>query len=144
MAAYPSMQDETAVRQLVKDCVRAWNRRDSIAWGQPFSEDADLRTPYGSKLRGRAAIVQRFQEPPCAGIQLELHIESVRFIRADVVCIEAVSRLVSNPDRTDLPFEQVISAIVAVKNNDIWRIVVFSNAGIPQKGAGDYGGSSAV
>ena len=128
----PTMQDIAAIRQLVKDCAQAWNRQDSIAWGQPFAEDADLRTAYGHKLSGRAAIVQQVQESQCRGIPMELHIESIRFIRADVACVEAVSQLL----QADIPFEQVISAIVAVKNDDIWRIVIFNNAGVLPKGAG--------
>jgi uncharacterized protein (TIGR02246 family) len=126
----PTMQDIAAIRQLVRDCAQAWNRQDGIAWGQPFAEDADLRTTSGSKLRGRAAIVQQVQESQCRGIQMELHIESIRFIHADVACVEAVSQL----HQADIPFERVISAIVAVKNDDIWRIVIFSNAGILRKG----------
>jgi uncharacterized protein (TIGR02246 family) len=126
MGVLHTMQDDVAIRQLVKDCTNARNGRDAYAFGQPLAEDADYRTIWGTKLHGRTAIIQKLFDTGCKGVRLETQIESVRFIRPDVACVEAISSL----NNTDIPFEKVVSAIVAVKENGEWRIVMFNNAGI--------------
>jgi uncharacterized protein (TIGR02246 family) len=125
MGVLYTMQDDAVIRQLVRDCANAWNKQDGVAFGQPLAEDADYRTIWGIRLHGRAIISQMIFDAPCRGVRLETQIEGIRFIRPDVAYIEATSKL----HNATIPFEKVVSAIVAVKANGEWRIVTFHNAG---------------
>jgi uncharacterized protein (TIGR02246 family) len=129
MPVQPTMHDEVAVRQLVKDCTDAWNRHDAIAYGQPFAEDASYRMISGRRIQGRAAIThaqREFFDAQGKGSRIETRIESIRFIRSDVAFVETVSHLYSVVS----PLEAMVAAIVSLKVNGEWRIVIFSHVGV--------------
>lgn len=123
MGSRHTMQDVAVVRQLVKDCANAWNRRDVYAFGQPLAEDADYRTIRGIRLHGREAITQKIFDADCRGARVEIHIDGIRFIHPEVASVEVIGRL----HNTSSPFEKVLTTIIVVKTNGEWRIVTINN-----------------
>ncbi len=129
MSMKPTMQDETAVRQIIRDLEAAWNNRDGHAYARSFAEDAHYRVIWGFAVEGREAIAQGHQEifdGRYRNSRLEMQIENVRFLRPDVAYVEASSHL----HNVDMPFEKAIATLVAVKENDQWHAMTFNNAGI--------------
>lgn len=135
MGINPTMQDEVAIRQIVRDLASAWNRHDGQAYGRAFVTDADYRVIWGFKVKGRDAIVEGHQQifdNQYRNSQIEINIEQIRFLRSDVAHVETTNHL----RNVELPFEKSITAITMTKENDEWRIATFNNAGIlPQQGA---------
>lgn len=129
MTSNPTMQDEVAIRQIVKNLEGAWNRRDIHAYSRVFWVDADYRVIWGFKVKGRDAIVEGHQQifdNQYRTSQIEINIEQIRFLRPDVVHVETKNHL----RYVELPFEMSITAITMTKENDEWRIATYNNAGI--------------
>lgn len=133
-----TMQDEVAIRQIIKDLQTAWNNRDGHAFARPFLEDAGYRVIWGFKLVGREEIARGHQDifdNQYRNSRLEAVIENIRFIRPDVAHIEVIFRL-HNADAV-LPFEKSIASIVLTKTDGVWRAVTLNNAGILPRSSGE-------
>ena len=135
MGVTHTMQDEVAIRQIIRDLESAWNRHDGKAYARPFVEDADYRVVWGFKVEGRHAIAEGHQQifdNQYHNTQIEMNIEQIRFLRSDVAHVETTNHL----HNVELPFEKSIAALILMKENDQWRIATFNNAGIlPQERA---------
>jgi uncharacterized protein (TIGR02246 family) len=86
--------DETSgVREQCKEFVTAFNRHDGKAMASVFAEDADMVTPAGQLVKGRAAIEQAIvadhTKGPLREASLEVKDEPVRFVTPDVAVSDA-------------------------------------------------------
>jgi uncharacterized protein (TIGR02246 family) len=134
--AQHTMQDEVALRQLVRDIVSAWNKADGRAFARGFAADAEFRDVYGQKAFGRETIAQgqqRLFDTVLRGSHIEIELATLRFIRSDVVYVETLNRL----RHANNPFSLTIGASIAVKENGMWQIVTCNNAGILPDASGD-------
>lgn len=129
MTVTHTMQDEVAIRQIVKDLEAAWNNRDGQAYARPFEEDAEFRAVWGFKVEGYQAIAeghQRIFDNQYQHSRMESRVESMRFIRPDVVRVETTNVL----HNVDIPFEKAIASLILTKKQGEWRIATLNNAGI--------------
>jgi uncharacterized protein (TIGR02246 family) len=129
MSVAHTMQDEVAIREVIKDLQMSWNKADGYAFARVFTEDSEFRTIWGDKVNGRTVIGQGHQQlfdGALRGSRIELEIAGIRLLRPDVVYAEIISRL-QHPSN---PFLYSIVTLTLVKANDEWRVVTFNNAGI--------------
>lgn len=124
-----SSTDETAVSALYHALLAAWNRRSAADYAALFDEQANVIGFDGSQMDGRAAIESEleriFKDHPTAAYLGK--IRGVRFLTPDVVLLRAVAGMRS-PGQTDLtPAVNAIHTLLALKQPDGWRIVLFQN-----------------
>jgi len=131
---HPSVNDEQAVRQIVKQLEDGWNAHDGKAFAAPFAADADYVVVNGSKLKGREAIEQGH-----AGIFTTIYKEShnsgtvtsVRFLRPNVAVAHVEWNLEISPGDEKA---KAISTLVLTKDGAKWSIAAFQNTPIRTAG----------
>lgn len=129
MPALHTMQDEAAIRQLVRDMESAWNRADSYAFARVFVEDGEFRSVWGQKVYRREAITEDHRHlftTQLRNSQIEVQIAGIRFLRQDVAYLETISQI----HHENNPFAWTIGAAIIIKEAGIWRIVTLNNAGL--------------
>ncbi len=131
---HTSVNDEQAVRQIVKQLEDGWNAHDGKAFAAPFAADADYVVVNGSKLKGREAIEQGH-----AGIFTTIYKEShnsgtvtsVRFLRPNVAVAHVEWDLEISPGDEKA---KAISTLVLTKDGAKWSIAAFQNTPIRTAG----------
>ena len=82
---------EESVREVVKDCMDAWNKHDAKAFALLFAEDADFTNWTGQGATGRDAI-ERYHEPLFATRFKTSHQTTenikVRLVKPDVASLD--------------------------------------------------------
>jgi uncharacterized protein (TIGR02246 family) len=121
--------DETAVRDLYRQQLDGWNRRDAATLAALYAEDANVVGFDGTPIDGRAEISAHFRQI-FADHQTATYvgkIREVRFLAPEVAVLRAVAGMVP-PGQSDLnPNVNAIQTLVAVKHDGQWRIAVYQN-----------------
>jgi uncharacterized protein (TIGR02246 family) len=84
--------DVAGVRQSCEAIVTAWNKHDAKSVAAVFAEDADMLTPDGRLVSGRAAIEKAFADDYTGALRessLQILKEPVRFPTPDVAVSDA-------------------------------------------------------
>ncbi len=124
------MEDqEQALRQVVSELERAWNRGDSLAWTALFAEDADLIHILGGHLRGEASIERAHRaifDTIYKGSILRYTVEKIQPIGPEVAIVFLFAELhIATPGVP--PGLQARPTLVAQRVGDTWKIVAFQN-----------------
>src|SRR3954465_10053094 len=128
-ASSTSQTTTEAVEATYRDLIRAWNDRDATAFARLFADDAYLIGFDGSQMEGRAQIEtelgQIFADHVTAPYLAR--VEGVRMLAPQVALLRAKVGMVP-PGQTELnPAANALQSLVAVNNDDEWRIAVFQN-----------------
>jgi uncharacterized protein (TIGR02246 family) len=121
--------DETAVRALYRALLDSWNRRDAAGYAALFAENSQVIGFDGSQMSGPAEIASQlgsiFSDHLTATYVSK--VRAVQFLGTEVAILRAVVGMVP-PGQSDLnPNVNAIQTMVAAKDADTWRIVLFQN-----------------
>jgi uncharacterized protein (TIGR02246 family) len=120
---------ETEVRDLYKQLLDSWNRRNAADFAALFEADGNQIGFDGSQVNGRTEIGSHL-----SGIFADHmtaayvgRVREVRFLTPEVAILRAVVGMVP-PGKTDInPATNAIQSLVAVKHQSEWRIALFQN-----------------
>lgn len=121
--------DETAVCDLYRELLEAWNARDGDRFAGAFAEDGECIGFDGSQMIGRAEIAPTLRaifadHPTAAYVAI---VRSVRLVGAGTSILRAVVGMVP-PGRTDINLAvNAIQTLVAAKSDDAWRIALLQS-----------------
>jgi uncharacterized protein (TIGR02246 family) len=119
---------ESAVRDLYRELMEAWNDGSGEAFAAVFTEEGDLIGFDGVRFKGRREIApfhQRLFETFLKGTRLVGQVTDMRFLSPEVArCTPAAARCCSvRPARE----RDSIQTLVAVKRDGEWRLAAFQN-----------------
>lgn len=121
--------DEEALRQIVAELEAAWNRKDSVAWAELFSEDADFIHILGGHFTGRDAIEQghrKIFDTVYKGSTNKFEVEKIRFAGDSVAIVFVFGTLkVVQPDLP--PQINARPTMIVERRDGGWKIVTFQN-----------------
>jgi uncharacterized protein (TIGR02246 family) len=121
--------DEVEVRELYRQILDGWNKRNAEAFAVPFAVDGESIGFDGSQLVGRTEIVstlrQIFADHPTAPYVSK--VKSVTLLTPEVAVLRAIAGMVP-PGQSELnPAVNTLQTLIAVKSDGQWRIVLFQN-----------------
>lgn len=129
--------DETAIRDLLRRLMEAWNRGDGNAYAAQFTEDADYIAPDGTHLQGRQATAQLHQrlfDTVLQGSQLERQrVKSIRFVTPEVAIVHGTSGVRWRWQSKVTPRRMSIQTYVAVKQAGQWRFTAYHSCRIQRR-----------
>jgi uncharacterized protein (TIGR02246 family) len=119
----PAAADEAAVRTLLDQANRAWERGDATAYAALHTPDADLIDFRGIHAVGRQEIVDLLQ-PAFDGVlkntRVEAQIVDLRFLAPDVAIFHTEGKIAPVGDDS-------VQTFVATKDANGWQIAAFQN-----------------
>lgn len=120
---------EAAIHALYQQLLDNWNKRSAHDYAALFAEDGNVVGFDGSPLNGRAEIESElrriFADHPTAAYVGK--VRGVRFLTPEVVVLRAVVGMVPRGQSDLNPAVNAIQSLVAAKQDDQWRIVLFQN-----------------
>ena len=124
-----SSGDEAAVRRLYEDLIAGWNAKDAGAMAAPFAAGGAVIGYDGSEQTGRSELEAEmrriFADHETAAYVAK--VKSVAFPSADVGLLRAIVGMIP-PGRSELePARNAHQTVVAARQDDGWRIVLFQN-----------------
>lgn len=125
----PLSADEQDVCGLYHQILEAWNDRDAGAMAALFTEDGDMIGFDGSQFKGRAGIATHLDEV-FTSHRTGTYVGKVkygRFLGPDVAVINAVAGMVLFGESDINPALNTIHTLVAVRQNDAWRVAVLQS-----------------
>jgi uncharacterized protein (TIGR02246 family) len=130
-------RNEELIRKMYADFTAAWNTHDARAMSLSYTHDGDHVEPDGTIAKGREgveALLAKQHASVFKTSQLELTIEDVWFITADVALIDGTYTLAGArlPDGTDLGTRTGRITAVFLKERGEWAIAA-SRLMIPTK-----------
>jgi uncharacterized protein (TIGR02246 family) len=121
--------EEAAVRELFRELLDCWNRRDAAGFAELFEEDGFSVGFDGSQMDGRAEIAAAIGEIFADHVTAAYvgKIRTVRFLAPEVALLRAVSGMVP-PGQSDLnPATNTVQSLIAVGRGGRWQIAGYQN-----------------
>ena len=129
MTAAAEAEWDNATRELYKQLLEAWDKRNARNYALLFASDASLIGFDGSQVNGQlqigahvSEIFTHHQTPRYVGI-----VREVRLIAAEVSLLRANSGLIPSGKEEIDPALNAVQSLVAVKKNGNWKIALFQN-----------------
>ncbi len=126
LPAQESTEDQEAVSALATQWAEAWNRGDTQAIGDMYTDDADYIDTAGQAFKGREAIEASFAELMSTvfeGTKISIQMSASRFIKPDLVVGDSNWEITGLPEvEGEAPPSKGITTIVAVKQDGEWLI----------------------
>jgi uncharacterized protein (TIGR02246 family) len=126
---YSPSTDETEVRMRYQQLLEGWDKRIAEEMVEPFTKDGELIGFDGSHIAGRAEIASHLHQIFTDHLTPTYvsKVRGIRFLSPEVAVLNAVAGMVP-PGQTDLePKLNAVQTMIAVKNEDKWRIALFQN-----------------
>jgi uncharacterized protein (TIGR02246 family) len=149
-----SLEDRTAIANIISKLEAAWNAGDGVAFGAPMAADADCVTIRAEHYRGRDAIAAGHSaifRTLYAGSTIHYTLQSVRLLRTDVALVH-VKTVLDAPTGPLAGRHSATFSAVLTREAEGWQVAAFHNTlappgdGTPANltiGAGDLRGISA-
>jgi len=120
-------REEKKIRELYNAFEDAWNAHKIDVMADMWGLDGDHQEPDGHIAKGREdvrALFRKQHDTVFKNTVLDLSIDSVWFITADVVLVDGKYSLVGivGPDGKDLPGRQGHLTAILLKEGDKWQI----------------------
>ena len=120
---------EAAVRELYRQILETWNKRNARDYALLFASDGSLVGFDGSQVNGQldigahlTEVFMHHQTPRYVSI-----VSEARMLGTDVALLRASAGLVP-PERDDIdPALNAIQSMVAVRRGGTWKIALFQN-----------------
>ena len=120
---------EAAVRELYRQILETWNKRNARDYALLFASDGSLVGFDGSQVNGQldigahlTEVFMHHQTPRYVSI-----VSEARMLGTDVALLRASAGLVP-PDKDDIdPALNAIQSMVAVRRGGTWKIALFQN-----------------
>jgi uncharacterized protein (TIGR02246 family) len=111
--------------------IDGWNQGNGQAFASPFTEDADYVIIDGMHIKGRETIAfghQHIFDTVYKGTRMEGHVESTRFLSADIALLHAGMVLqIPNQAGIIVSEQPATQTIVAIRQTDGWGFTAFQN-----------------
>ncbi len=134
--ANPRAQDETAIREKLKQMNDGWKTRDAELFAKPFATDADYVVVNGMHAKGREEI-EKGHTAIFTTFYKDSHnvatVKSVRYLRPDV----AVAHVEWNLEfkvNGETKKGHAVNTMVVTKDGGKWSIAAFQNTAIEAQG----------
>ena len=121
--------DENAIRANVEQLVKGWNAKSGVEFAKPFAEDADYIVINGRQIKGREIIARGHQsifETIYKNSTLSLTIDSIRFLRPDVVVVHVSGSMKITEGNSTRSGEAKMTHVMT-KTGGKWEIAAFQN-----------------
>ena len=112
--------DESAIRDLFAQNAAAINQRNPAAAAATYTPDGDIWVANGPHVTGVAELREHFERAhPSPDEELEIRVDSIRFLSADVALVESSST-------STLPTGATagLATLILVRNDSGWKIAV--------------------
>jgi len=121
--------EDAAIEILHRQLLTFWNNQNGVGMASLFTEDANVIGFDGSQMNGRLQIEtelkQVFANHMTAGYVWK--IEEIRFLNSQTALLRAIVGMVP-PGKKELnSATNAIQTLIAIKQNDIWKISLFQN-----------------
>lgn len=124
------MTDDAALRALFERMCQAWTDGNAQAYGDCFTPDSDYVSFDGTRVAGRAPMVEahdRLFRGVLTGSSLVGEVESIRYLGDDVALVHATGSVLV-AWRSRLPKRRLSrQTLVAVRTGDGWRFAALQN-----------------
>lgn len=121
--------NSTQIEKLYKELLDFWNRQDAKGMASLFTRDGSIVGFDGSQMNGKmqieSEIRQIFSSHRTASYVGK--IREIRFLSPDIVLLRAVAGMVPPGERGIKPEVNAIQSLIAIKENNAWRISLFQN-----------------
>lgn len=127
--AKAAITDKTVLKSLYKRLIDSWNEMDSETYASLFIENGNIIGFDGSQANGREEIHGHLSaifadHEPAKFITI---IREIRFLSPGVGLLRAVAGMSSRGQNKINPATNAIQSLVAVKEDDQFRIAIFQN-----------------
>ena len=119
----PAADDESAVRDLVKQYAEGREKNDAASVAALFTADADQLVSSGEWRRGREALVKGVLSSTQAGGTRTTTVDTVRFLTADTAIVDARYEIVGGA----YVERRMWSSFIMARTKDGWRIAAIRN-----------------
>jgi len=121
--------DKAELEKLHADLLAAWNNQDATKMASFFTDNGVCIGFDGSQYNGKneieTEIKKIFNHHQTAGYVWK--VKDVRFLHSGIACLQAVVGMIP-PQQTDInPSTNAIQSIIAIKQDDVWKIELFQN-----------------
>ncbi len=117
--------DESAIRELVRQYVAAREHTDAAATGRLFTEDADQLVSTGEWRKGREEVVRgTLASSQASSGKRTITVESVRFIDSDVALAEGRYEIAGTGGTAT---RRMWTTLVVKRTGSGWRIAAIRN-----------------
>jgi uncharacterized protein (TIGR02246 family) len=121
--------DDTAIKELHRQLLTFWNNQDGVGMASLFSEDANVVGFDGSQMNGQLQIETELKRVFAhhKTARYVWKIEEIRFLNSQTALLRAIVGMVP-PGKNELnPATNAIQSLIAIKQNDLWKIALFQN-----------------
>jgi uncharacterized protein (TIGR02246 family) len=138
-ATPPTSPDETAVRNIVREEITAWNSGDAAVYSRHFAADGTFTNIRGEFFTGRQPFIEKHDnlfKGPFHGSTLKQDIVSLKFVRPDVAVVEVltsvtgIQKLFPGTNIDDKGRLRTRLLQVLVKDGGEWKITAHHNTDV--------------
>lgn len=119
----------TQIEKLYRGLLYSWNRQDAKGMASLFASDGSIVGFDGSQMNGKihieSEIRQIFSNHRTASYVGK--IREIRFLSPDIALLRAVVGMVPPGAKVINPEVNAIQSLIAIKENNEWRISLFQN-----------------
>jgi len=121
--------NETVIKDLLKQLLTAGNNRDGAAMASLFTDNGSVVGFDGSANNGKDVIDKEmnkiFKDHQTA--RFVWQVREVRFLSPGIALLRAVVGMVPPGEKKIKPERNAVQSLVAMKENDNWKIALFQN-----------------
>jgi uncharacterized protein (TIGR02246 family) len=121
--------NEALIKQLHQQLLTAWNNQDANGMASLFTDNGTVVGFDGSENNGKAVIDREmskiFKDHQTA--RFVWRVREVRFLSQEIALLRAVVGMVPPGERKVKPERNAVQSLIAVKENDTWKIALFQN-----------------
>jgi len=121
--------ENIAIEKLHAELLTFWNNQDGVGMASLFIENANVIGFDGSQMNGRLEIETELKQVFAnhRTARYVWKVEEIRFLHSQIALLRAIVGMVP-PGKTELnSATNAIQSLIAVKQNDLWKISLFQN-----------------
>jgi uncharacterized protein (TIGR02246 family) len=121
--------EESQVRELYRQLLEAWNKRDAQAFAALYEENGNQIGFDGSQMNGQAEIEAHLSQIFADHMTATYigKVREVRFLNGETAVLRAVVGMIPHGQTDINPAVNAIQSLVAVKRGDQWKMALFHN-----------------
>lgn len=121
--------NEAIIKELHKKLLTAWNNQDANGMASLFTDNGSVVGFDGSENNGKDIIDKEmskiFKDHQTA--RYIWQVREVRFLSPEIALLRAVVGMVPPGEKKIKPERNAIQSLIAVKENETWKIALFQN-----------------
>ena len=121
--------ENIAIEKLHAELLTFWNNQNGVGMASLFVENANVIGFDGSQMNGRLEIETELKQVFAnhRTARYVWKVEEIRFLHSQIALLRAIVGMVP-PGKTELnSATNAIQSLIAVKQNDLWKISLFQN-----------------